>query len=209
MLLVLTGSSCAGKSTLAFAQAGRIDRLAIHDSDESGVPSDPPPHWRNHNTEEWIRRALEYQADGVDLLLTGQAPLGEILAAPSAPRLDAISVCLVDVSDDVRGRRLAERDPGRWSAEEVDRFNRWAAWHRGHARDPRHHPEVITAESAPMMAWDRWSDWTADDPRWRVHIIDTTSGSRTDELSRWITEQRAPKRSSINAETGPVRAHRA
>jgi hypothetical protein len=198
MLLVLTGSSCSGKSTLAFAVAERCDRLAVHDSDESGVPRNPPPHWRNHNTEEWIRRALDYQTDRVDLLLTGQAPLGEILAAPSAPLLDAIAVCLIDVADEERGRRLRQRDPDRWSDREVDRFNNWAAWHRGHARDPRHRPDVITKDSAPDMAWHRWSSWTAADPRWQTPIIDTTGCPRdtaVDELERWLTRQRESLRS--------------
>ncbi|WP_364708932.1 hypothetical protein [Streptomyces ossamyceticus] len=43
MLLMLTGSSCAGKSTLAFAVADRIDHIAVHDTDESGVPRNIPP----------------------------------------------------------------------------------------------------------------------------------------------------------------------
>lgn len=193
MLLVLTGSSCSGKSTLAFAVAGRFDRLAVHDSDESGVPGNPPPHWRNHNTEEWIGRALDYEAHGIDLLLTGQAPLGEVLAAPSAPLLNAIAVCLVDVSDVERRRRLGVRHAGRWSGPDADTFIAWAAWHRGHARDPRHRADVITADSAPAMAWHRWSSWTAEDPRWQTHVIDTTNHSGDEsaaELEHWIAGQR-------------------
>lgn len=194
MLLTLTGSSCSGKSTLAFAVAARLDRVAVHDSDESGVPRDPSPHWRNHNTEAWIRRALDYQAQGIDLLLTGQAPLGEILAAPSAPLLDGLAVCLVDVSDEQRRRRLHERDPGRWSPNQIDAFLNWAAWHRAHALDPRHRPEAIVARGAPAMAWHRWSAWTAADPRWRTGIIDTTDrpdGESVNDLYRWITGERA------------------
>lgn len=102
MLLKLTGSSCSGKSTLAFLVAGRMD-----------------------------------------LLLTGQSPLGEVLAAPSAPLLDGIAVCLVDVADEVRRDRLAARDAGKWDAATVDAFVGWAAWHRGHARDPGYRPGVI------------------------------------------------------------------
>ena len=193
MLLMLTGSSCAGKSTLAFAVADRIDHIAVHDTDESGVPRNLPPHWRNHNTEEWVRRALDYQAHGMDLLLTGQAPLGEVLAVPSASQLDGIALCLIDVDDEDRRRRLRRRDPGRWSESDVDRFNNWAAWHRGHARDPRHRPDVITADSAPMMAWHRWTSWTAEDPRWQVRSLNTTDRSleeSADDLEQWVNMQR-------------------
>lgn len=200
---MLTGSSCSGKSTLAFAVAERFDRLAVHDTDESGVPDNPDRHWRNHNTEEWLQRGLDYQADGVDLLLTGQAPLGEILAAPSAPLLNAVAVCLVDVADEHRRRRLVERHsgPGRaagWTDRDVERFNNWAAWHRAHARDPRHRPDVLTATSAPGMAWHRWSSWTAEDSRWQTRVIDTTDrplATSVAELAEWIAAQRELQRS--------------
>lgn len=39
MLLKLTGSSCSGKSTLAFAVADRLQQVAVHDFDEVGVPA--------------------------------------------------------------------------------------------------------------------------------------------------------------------------
>ncbi|WP_431682917.1 hypothetical protein [Kitasatospora sp. KL5] len=113
MLLKLTGSSCSGKTTLAQSAGERLGRLAVHDFDELGVPDGADRRWRNRMTEMWVRRALEYQDRGVDLLLTGQSPLGEVLASPSAPSLDGIAVCLVDVSDELRRGRLAVRDPGR------------------------------------------------------------------------------------------------
>jgi hypothetical protein len=193
MLLKLTGSSCAGKSTLAFSVASRLQRVAVHDFDEVGVPERPDRHWRHRMTELWVRRALECQGRGIDLLLTGQSPLGEVLAVPSAPFLDGIAVCLVDVADDLRRDRLAARDAGRWDASAVDAFLGWAAWHRGHARDPRHQPEVIVDGSGSEMAWHRWTGWTAEDPRWRTHLLDTTGqpvATSVDHLERWVSEQR-------------------
>jgi len=38
MLLVLTGSSCAGKTTLARALGERVPDVVVHDHDEIGVP---------------------------------------------------------------------------------------------------------------------------------------------------------------------------
>lgn len=193
MLLKLTGSSCSGKTTLAFSVANRLQRVAVHDFDEVGVPERPDRQWRHRVTELWVRRALEYQDGGIDLLLTGQSPLGEILAAPSAPLLDGIAVCLVDVADQVRRHRLTARDAGRWDDSAVTAFLDWAAWHRGHARDPHHRPEVITHGSGSDMAWHRWSGWAAEDPRWRTHILDTTGqpvATSVDQVRRWVTEQR-------------------
>jgi hypothetical protein len=119
--------------------------------------------------------------------------LGEVLAAPSAPLLDGIAVCLVDVADEVRRTRLAERDPNRWDAPAVDAFLGWAAWHRQHALDPRHRPDVIIENSWPEMAWDRWTGWHAGDSRWRTELLDTTGqplAKSTAQVERWIAEQR-------------------
>ncbi|MEU4449205.1 hypothetical protein AB0K14_10340 [Actinosynnema sp. NPDC050801] len=198
MLLTLTGSSCSGKTTLARAVGDRLERLAVHDFDEVGVPVGADRRWRHRMNEVWVRRALEYQDRGVDLLLTGQSPLGEVLATPDAPLLDGIAVCLVDVSDEVRRSRLALRDAGRWDAPAVDAFLGWAAWHRGHAEDPRHRPEAIVDDSRPRMAWHRWTGWTADDRRWCTHLLDTTDqpvAHSADQVEQWVTRQRDALRS--------------
>ncbi|MFD4143517.1 hypothetical protein [Streptomyces sp. NPDC058572] len=198
MLLKLTGSSCSGKTTLAYAAADRLRQVAVHDFDELGVPADADLRWRHRMTEMWVRRALEYQDRGIDLLLTGQSPLGEVLAAPSAPLLDGIAVCLVDVADETRRDRLTRRDPGRWDAQAVDAFLGWAAWHRKHALDPRHRPDVIMEDSWPDMVWQRWSGWNADAPCWRTQLLDTTDqpvADSVDRIEQWIDEQRYAHRS--------------
>ncbi|MER7251809.1 hypothetical protein [Kribbella sp. NPDC000426] len=198
MLLTLTGSSCSGKTTLAHALGTRLHGLVVHDHDEIGVPEDADTQWRHRTTELWIGRALEYQSRGLDLLLTGQSPLGEILASPSAPLLDGIAVCLVDVADNERRRRLSSRDGDKWSPAVVDAFVGWSTWHRGHAEDPRYRPDVIVDGGWPDMSWDRWSAWTKDDPRWETHLLDTTGRSiaqSVDDLEQWVTEQRSACRS--------------
>lgn len=196
MLLKLTGSSCSGKTTLALAVADRLRGIAVHDFDEGGVPEGADRRWRQRMTELWVRRALEYQDRGIDLLLTGQSPLGEILAAPSASLLDGIAVCLIDVADQVRRDRLAQR--GRYDVTAIDAFLGWAAWHREHARDPRYRPDVILSDSWPDMVWRRWSEWMAEDVRWHTDVLDTTYGrvaQSVDQVERWVTEQREAHRS--------------
>jgi len=125
VLFVLTGSSCSGKTTLA--NALRADRIAVHDSDERGVPSGADLAWRQSELEQWVGIALDYEADGMDLLLTGQSPLGEVPAAPSAPRLSRVAACLVDVEDRTRLMRLERRDPSKWDRERKRQFIGWAA----------------------------------------------------------------------------------
>lgn len=68
-------------------------------------------------------------------------------------------------------------------------FVGWAGWLRGHAADPRHRPEVITTDAWPEMVWNRWTAWTADDPRWTVTVLDTTDRTPTEaaaDLREWI-----------------------
>ena len=152
MLFKLTGSSCSGKTTLAYAAVGRLRQIVVHDFDELGVPEGADLHWRHRMTEMWVRRALEYQDRGIDVLLTGQSPLGELLAVPSAPLLNGIAVCLVDVADDVRRARLAERDPGRWDAAAVDASS---AGPHGTASTPS---TLLTGPtSSSKTAGPRWS----------------------------------------------------
>ncbi|GIE77021.1 hypothetical protein Aph02nite_29710 [Actinoplanes philippinensis] len=188
MLLTISGSSCSGKTTTVRA-CGPIDGLVWHDFDEIGVPDDADLVWRHRSLEGWLQKALRYQADGLDMLLTGQSPLGEVLACPSAPLLDGIAACLLDVDDDVRRQRLAQRDPGKWDDRATDRFIGWARWQRAHAADRWHLPEAITAGGWEPMRWDRWADL----PGWAVTVIDTTGRSVEEsaaDLRRWIDDQR-------------------
>lgn len=135
------------------------------------------------------RRAIDYQRQGLDLLLTGQSPLGEVLATPSATELNGIAVCLVDVEDDLRRARLRLRDGSKWSSDQEQAFVNWGAWHRGHASDPQHQPEVIVGDGDDSMRWERWTGWAARDHRWLTSVIDTSSGtvdSCVGEVVRWV-----------------------
>ena len=197
MLFLVFGASGAGKTFALEALRNRVLDLAIHDFDEIGVPPGADTVWRHRADEEWVRRALDYQAAGTDLLLAGQTPFGELLATPSAPLLEAISACLIDCDDDTRVARLRARGP-EWLAQtagDLEDYLNWAEWLRRHARDPTWQTDVIRNEATESeMYWDRWSDWTADDPRWRVRALDTSKlpvEHVASELAEWIADERA------------------
>jgi hypothetical protein len=155
-----------------------VPGLAVHDFDEIGVPRWADTAWRHRADERWLRRALGYQADGVDLLLAGQTPFGELLATPSAAELQAISACLIDCDDQARVTRLEQRGPdwfGRNNGTLRD-YVAWADWMRRHASDPSWRIDVIRHEATENeMCWSRWDGWQAGDPRWRMHVIDTSA----------------------------------
>lgn len=189
MLFLLWGASGSGKTTVLDALAPALTGFTLHDFDEVGVPATADASWRHEMAEAWVRRALGYQAEGRHLLLAGQLPFGELLACPSAPHLDGIAGCLLDCDDYTRVNRLKER--GDTMAATQDMLC-WAAWLRMHARDPQWHPNVVV-DGASDMVWERWRDWTAGDPRWSTHRLDTTGLTVTQTAERlvaWIDRER-------------------
>lgn len=204
MLFLVFGSSGAGKTFALNEVRGRVSDLAVHDFDEIGIPPNATTPWRHRANERWVQRALEYQSAGSDLLLAGQTPLGELLAAPSAPKLDAISACLIDCDDATRVARIQARGPewlDRGTGALQDYLN-WADWMRRHAADPCWRTDVIRhGETESEMHWSRWSDWRAGDPRWRVRVIDTSAlpvERVAAELVEWIEDERALLRSGTH-----------
>jgi hypothetical protein len=197
VLLVLGGSSGAGKTAirrfLTESESGLIAglRLRTHDFDENGVPADADTKWRQKTGEEWIQQALVYESEGADLLLSANLPLGEILAAPTAPQLDGIAVCLIDCDDRVRVQRLRARNDASYTDGRVWDFVLFAAWQRLHHADPAWMPTLITSHSSEM-SWDRWASWTSKDPRWSVSTFDTsheTVEASARRVADWIRAQ--------------------
>lgn len=174
MLLSLTGASGAGRSS-ALAHLQEMDwdgSVVCVEFDSLGVPQGADTAWRHSAIELWVQRALEEQARGRHLLLCGQVPIGELLAAPSADRLEGIAACVLHCSPGVREARLRGRGEPEESLVHHVRFGEW--FYR-HSQDPGHAPEVIRVDSGVPMRWDRWEDWGSGDPRWTAHIIDTDS----------------------------------
>src|SRR3954449_9465630 len=105
-----------------------------------------------------IEAALGDELDCVELRdvvpIPAVAP-GELIAAPSADRLDRIEICLLDCDAGSQAERLRRRgDP----PELLPRHVAFADWMRAHLRDPRHMPEVIQADGWDAMRWDRLAD---------------------------------------------------
>lgn len=190
MLLSLTGASGAGKSTV-------LDRLRALGSDplrrcvefdSIGVPDGADTAWRHGAIEWWVQEALKLQEGGIHLLLCGQVPMGELLASPSAGRLDGVAVCLLHCSADVRRERLLSRgeDP-----EAIEHHARFGEWFLHHTRDPRYAPEVIQVAGDDAMEWNRWVGRASEEMGWRATIIDTDVLSVDEsavQVARWVRE---------------------
>jgi hypothetical protein len=175
VFLLITGASGAGKSSvraaIAPALAPAVECVELRDI--VPIPAVPTLAWRQQATEAVVRRALDLQASGRHLLLSGDpVAAAEVVAAPSAPALEGVAVCLLDVSPDVQARRLADRgdDPSLLVHHQA-----FAEWMRRHASDPMHMPHVLTTGGWDEMRWDRLTRPTFG---WSIHRIDTSVMSR-------------------------------
>lgn len=192
MFYLVSGAAASGKTTTARQIAPWVDQLVAHDHDEKKTPD---VDTRCAQLEEWIQLALTHQANGKDFLLTSHAPLGELLACPSAPKLAGISACLIDCDDPVRIQRMRDRgfDPNWPPSQHV--LN-WASWHRMHAWDPRWEQDVIVGNGPDIHDYGRWTAWDQADSRWQVNLIDTTQltvDQVMTALSIWIDETKSSK----------------
>ena len=197
------GASGAGKSTVranvAPAMAPAIDCVELRDV--VSVPVSPTIARRQRATEAAVRRAVALQREGRHLLLSGDpVAAGEVLAAPSASMLDAVAVCLLDVSAEAQAARLAHRgdDPTL-----LPHHHAFADWMRGHAHSPRHMPHVLSAGGWDEMRWDRWADLDTDYEGWIMEILDTTMLS-ADQVAAGIMDwcKRALGRASPSLSSG-------
>jgi hypothetical protein len=196
MLFLLTGSSGAGKSSVLVELPGLVDDLLPLDVDELRPPPDVVRAWWQEQVEALVRRAVDVQGRGVDAVVAGWTPLGEILATPSAVELEGIAAMLLDCDDGTRNARLARRaGAGDWwgGEESIVKSLRAAAWMRGHALDPQWQQDVLRVGAWAGMRWERWVDWQAGDRRWAVEPLDTTLLSVVEIAERvaaWISRGR-------------------
>jgi broad-specificity NMP kinase len=169
MMLLVTGASGVGKSTVRRLIAEELapEVRAVELTQIAGPPT-WERGWRQRAVEQVVQVALAEQEAGRDLLLLGDpVPPGEVLAAPSADRLDGFAACLLDCGPEEQGRRLRERgDP----EDLIPHHIAFAEWMREHARDPHHRLDVIDT-GWEGMRWDRLPD------SWDVAEIDTTAMS--------------------------------
>jgi hypothetical protein len=200
MFLLITGASGTGKSSVRKALAAELEPevVCVELGSVVPIPAWPTIVWRQESTEAVVRLALELQDEGRHLLLSGDPVTpGEVLAAPSADRLDGIRACLLHADPEVQEARLRGRgDPPALFPDHVA----FDAWMRRHADDPSHLPEVLTNNAWEEMRWERWIDRRADDPGWNVAAIDTSPldvDAVAAEVLAWV-------RASLRGETPPL-----
>jgi hypothetical protein len=191
MLFLVFGASAAGKTTAVDALRGTVERLSVHDFDEVGVPPRPTVAWRYEANELWLQRAIDAGRRRIDLLVAGQTPPGEMLAAPSAPAV-RIRACLLDCDDATRLARLRERG-GAWlqaAGGTLDDHIAWGRWMREHAADRFQRLDVIRHDESLQWAQLESAEASAC---WPVPVVDAArpADDVAAELTAWLIRERA------------------
>ena len=99
MLYLVTGASGAGKTACLSRLRELSPGVIWHDFDNVGVPADADKVWRQHTTEYWLQKVIQYQADSRDVGISGNIILGEVVACPFAPYVNGITACVLDCYD--------------------------------------------------------------------------------------------------------------
>ena len=180
MLLLLSGSSGAGKTYAMPYIKALLPDASIRDSDEFGIPTDKPG--RQERLENCVKEAIRLQNMNTSLVLCCQSPFGELLACPSAHELDHMACCVIDCNDHIRIERLNSRGDNCGTMDMLS----WASWHRMHAIDPQWRQDVIRDNSWDQMCWHNWTSWLQGDQRWKVDIIDTSFLTGEDVAERIV-----------------------
>lgn len=131
------GASGSGKTAIMLDLKKIIGHaIAVYDFDDIGVPDGADKKWRQESTEKWLQQLL---SDGKDACLLGQIVLGEILACPSAKKLNKVNFCLLDVGDFERIQRLKKRNTYGLDQNMLN----WSSWLRMHHLDPQWMQHVL------------------------------------------------------------------
>jgi len=173
MLLLVTGASGVGKSTVRRALAPRLQAcVETAEIASLGVTPEWNLAWRHRMVERLVQHALDAQAQRRHFLICGDpVPPGEVVAAPSASRLGPIAVCLLDADPAAQRERLAARGD---DLSLLPQHQAFAAWMRRHVVDHRHRADVITGGGWDAMRWERWTEAAVEALPWRAHVIDTS-----------------------------------
>ena len=177
----VSGASGSGKSACVPHLKQLLPQANVHDFDELVATTTAE---RQRVAEQWIQRALDAPQDMT--VICGLGVMGEVLACPSALKVERMAFCLLDCDEIVRIDRI--RRSGDLHNASQDMLN-WGAWLRVHFVDPQWRPDVITNDGDDSMHWERWAGWERGDPRWQAMILDTsnlTIPHVAEQVVKWI-----------------------
>ncbi|WP_434712734.1 AAA family ATPase [Rhizobium sp. YTUHZ045] len=140
-LVILTGASGAGKTTIAEAIERRHGQeIDVFYQDRIGVPPveemvdqfGSVEGWQREATFAWMARLSPLLAEGSSILFEGQSRFSFLAEAAERAGIGSHSFILIDCDDETRARRLSI-DRGQPDLSNPDMMN-WAAFLRHEAQ---------------------------------------------------------------------------
>ncbi|TRB19687.1 AAA family ATPase [Rhizobium rhizogenes] len=139
-LVILTGASGAGKTTIAaaiervFSQEIDVlykDRIGVPSAQEMADKFGSVEGWQRAATFEWMARLSPLLTQGRRVLFEGQSRLSFLAEAAEHAGIESYSCILVDCDDEIRTKRLST-DRGQPDLANADMMN-WASFLRNEA----------------------------------------------------------------------------
>ncbi|NTI41403.1 AAA family ATPase [Rhizobium rhizogenes] len=139
-LVILTGASGAGKTTIAEAIEGlHSQEIDVFYKDRIGVPPvqemadkfGSVEEWQRAATFEWMARLSPLLAQGRSVLFEGQSRLSFLAEATERAGIMSYTSILIDCDDETRTKRLSI-DRGQPELASADMMN-WASFLRNEA----------------------------------------------------------------------------
>lgn len=192
MLFFIAGASGSGKTSCIPLLKKLLPEATIADFDDIGVPENPDKQWRQAATEKWLQRYLSEVNKHSIFCICGQVVLGEILACPSAKQVCKINLCLLDVSDIERIKRLKQRNT--YGADQ--NMLNWAAWLRMHHTNPQWHQSVIKEDAWKQLdssCWDTATNWDRLANVTKLDNTHLTLEQTSNAINHWIESIRQIK----------------
>jgi len=116
-LVILTGASGSGKTTIAKSIAENYPAIPVFRFDSVGVPSSeelasygkdhmPGGTWMRDTTFKWMERIATVLSEGKHVLFEGQMRIRFILEALAAAKIHGAHILCIECDDVTRMRRL-------------------------------------------------------------------------------------------------------
>lgn len=110
-LFLLTGVSCAGKTTVLARLRETLppERHACHDIEEHGVPDGAGDAWRCERADHWLRVAAINALSNRSTVLSGTLLPDDVEPRPARSKAPPLRYCLLEADDRTLTRRLGLR----------------------------------------------------------------------------------------------------